>query len=344
MGFQPNEKRKTLSQDPFARPATVEGIETLFATGQLRHEDYEKPARDKAGAIRHDRVLQISTRVLSVFPQLFIRVSDDAKVEPCLIKGEDGVEKKYVRVSWARGKEEWGHMCLHTEAEVKPGDTILCTGFLLCRRVRPIHTKTRDEVGKAAYYLSVDGEKIKVNPRHTDLLASTMQCWLVKGQSRSLESPILGKGGHWQIVLTHFWFGGMSERPDEDRREEDDQPRRPQFNERSPREGGRPERPQLSGPRATTPRIIDEKIEVVRPTVRPEAPVMTRRNLPQTTPITAKPSPEPAPKKKKSVGGGKMRKLEATDGNPFAALGAALGLTPAPDHPTPPNHAQAAGE
>ncbi|HBK33737.1 TPA: hypothetical protein DEP34_03490 [Candidatus Uhrbacteria bacterium] len=334
MGYHPQEKRKTLGKDPFARAATVDQIEELFTVASLRHEDYEKPARDKAGAVRGDRVLQISTRILRTFPLLFIHISDDAKVEPCSIKG-DGVEKKYIRVSWQRGKEEWGHLCLHTEDPVKPGDTVLCRGFLLCRRVRPVDAKTKDEVGKAAYYLSVDGEEIKINPRTTDLPSDTAQCWLIKGRSRSIESPLLGEGGHWQVVLTHFWFGGMSERPDEiGRDEEDDRPRRPQFNSRSRED--RPSRPQIA---RQSRDARDETIEVVRPTVRPEAPVMRR----QSHLASSEPPPEPPKKNKKSSatgGSGKMRKLEAADGNPFAALGAALGLAPTPE-PTP---VQAGGE
>lgn len=345
MSFFPPEKRKTLRQDPFARVAVIAGIEELFERAPLRHEDYEKPARDRAGAVRADRVLQISTRVLREFPSLYVRISDDAKVEPCSIKGEDGVDKHYVRVAWARGKkEEWGHMCFHTTDEIKPGDSVLCKGFLLCRRVRPVDAKTKKEVGKAAYYLSVDGDEIRINVRETDLPSGTMKCWLIKGEARPFDRPLLGERGHWQMVMTHFWFGSLSDRPDEVRREEEEDDRshgRPQFDSRRDRPSGRP---QLTGPQAP---VVEPKIEVVRPTVRPQAPVIRT-----TTKHTASPLPPPtitaptaeAKKKAKTgkLGEGenkKMRRVESANGNPFAALGAALGISPAD-----PTTQQAAGE
>jgi hypothetical protein len=334
MPFPPQEKRKTLGQDPNARIAVIKGIEELFEGAPLRHEDYEKPARDRAGSVRADRMLQISTRVLQDFPSLFIRISKDATVEPCSIKGEDGAEKKYVRVAWSRGKkEEWGHMCFHTTEEIKPGDTVLCHGFLLCRRVRPVDAKSKQEVGKAAYYLSVDGDDIRVNVRETDLPSGTMKCWLIKGKARPFDRPLLGERGHWQMVMTHFWFGGLSDHPEEVGTYEEEDAGRPQFHPRSrERSSGRP---QLTGPQAP---IQEPRVEVVRPTVRPQAPVVRTQPAPSPTP-TPTLNPE-AKKKAKPAGSGKMKRVEAGNGNPFEALGAAMGLSPA----TTSTQQQVAGE
>jgi len=333
---------RSVHKDPEAhRPATITGIETLFEAAPRRHEDYEKDIQDAANKVRGDRKRQISTRILLSTPNLLVRISDDAKVEKCNLTGEDGVEKLYVRVAWLRGHDEWGHICLHTTDEIKAGDTVLCRkGFLLCRRVRSIDAKTRAEVGRAAYYLSVDGEDIMINSKDADLPADTSQCWLIKGEARSLESPILGEKGHWQIVLTHYWIGGLRERPEEIERQDrsEDRSRRPQYNERS--QDSRPQRPQLSGPNAAPRPVINkpqtpEKVEVVKPPMQPEAPAARpEHKAPPATAKAEKKTPVVSPtakasgdKKPSSDKKAKPLRLDSTNGNPFAALGTLLAPT-----------------